>query len=66
MRHRAARRPHVPNPNRPDHRPERGRKLADNTNRDGGAERVADPAGQKSIAVALALRGHDAARSMTC
>ena len=36
-----------------------GKKLAYKANRDGVAERFADPAVQKSIAVDLALIGHD-------
>ena len=42
-----------------DHLPESGRKLADKTNRDGVAERVAEPAVQQRIDVDLALIGHD-------
>lgn len=39
----------------PDNRPESGQKLASRANRDGVAERVADPAVHKRIAVDLAL-----------
>ena len=46
---------HVQNTNRQYHLPAIGTKLADKTNRDGVAERCADPAVPQSIAVALAL-----------
>jgi transposase len=39
--------------------PDMGQKIAYKANRDGVAERFADPAVQKSIAVDLALIGHD-------
>ena len=48
---------HVPNTNSQYNLPAIGKKLAYKTNRDGVAERFADPAGQKSIAVDLALIG---------
>jgi len=38
--------------------PEIGKKIASKANRDGVAERCADPAGPQSIAVALALSAH--------
>jgi hypothetical protein len=38
-----------------------GTKLASQATRDGGAERFADPAGQKSLEVARALSGYDGA-----
>jgi hypothetical protein len=50
---------HLPQTNHQDNRPEMGKKLADKANRDGVAERCAAPAGQKSLAVALALIRHD-------
>ena len=59
MRTRAELLTHVPHTKSQDHRPEMGRKIADKTNRDGVAERLADPAVHKSIAVDLALIGHD-------
>jgi hypothetical protein len=46
---------HVHKTNSQYNLPAIGNKIAYNTNRDGVAERCADPAGQKSIAVALAL-----------
>jgi hypothetical protein len=60
-RPRAARRPHGQHTHSPSNRPERGRKSADNTHRDGGAARLAAPAGHHSIDVALARLGHAAA-----
>jgi transposase len=59
MRKRAALRTHVQNTTRQDNLPEMGRKIADKTTRAGVAERFAEPAVQQSIAVALALMGHD-------
>ena len=50
---------HLQNTHRPSHRPEIGKQIADQANRHGGAERFSDPAGQKRIAVDLALIGHD-------
>ena len=41
----------------PDNLPALGKKIAYKANRDGVAERVTDPAGQKSLAVDLALIG---------
>jgi hypothetical protein len=49
----------VPHTNRPSHLAAIGNNLADKANRDGVAERVADPAVQKSMAVDLALVSHD-------
>jgi transposase len=49
---------HIQNTNSPDTLPEMGKKLADTANRDGVAERCPDPAGQKSMAVDLALLGY--------
>jgi transposase len=46
---------HVHNTNSQDNLPAIGKKIADKTNRDGVAERCADPAVQKSIEVDLAL-----------
>ena len=59
MRNRAARLTHVQHTNSQYNLPEIGRKIAYKTNRDGVAERVAEPAVQKSIEVDLALIGHD-------
>ncbi len=59
MRKRAELLTHVQNTNSPYNLPEIGRKIASKTNRDGVAERFAEPAVQKSIAVDLALSGHD-------
>ena len=52
----------VHNTNSPYHLPALGTKIASKANRDGVAERCADPAVQKSIAVDLALVGYDDAR----
>jgi transposase len=57
MRQRAELLTHLQHTNRPYNRPEIGQKIADKANRDGMAERFPDPAGQKSIVVALALIG---------
>jgi transposase len=46
---------HVQNTNSQDNLPELGKNIADKANRDGVAERFADPAVQKSIEVDLAL-----------
>jgi len=54
-RQRGARLAHVHNTNRQDHLPAIGKKIASNANRDGVAERLADPAVHKSLAVDLAL-----------
>jgi transposase len=58
MRKRAELLTHVQNTNSPYNLPEIGRKIAYKTNRDGVAERFAEPAVQKSIEVDLALIGH--------
>jgi transposase len=58
MRRRAELLPHVQNTTRQYNLPEIGKKIADNANREGVAERFPDPAVQKSIAVDLALLGH--------
>lgn len=51
---------HVQHTNSPYNLPALGKKIAYPANRDGGAERFTDPAGQKSIAVALArIGGYD-------
>ena len=59
MRKRAELLAHVQNTNSQDNLPEIGKKLADKANRQGVAERFADPAVQKSIEVDLALIEHD-------
>ena len=59
MRTRAALLAHLPKTNRQDNLPQLGKKIADKANRDGVAERCADPAVQKSIEGDLALIGHD-------
>jgi transposase len=59
MRPRAERLTHSQNTNRQSNLPEMGKKLADKATRDGVAERLADPAVQKRIAVDLALIGQD-------
>jgi transposase len=46
---------HVQNTNSPYNLPAIGKTIAYKTNREGGAERFAEPAGQQSIEVALAL-----------
>jgi transposase len=48
----------IPQTTSPDTLPEMGKKIADKANRDGVAERLRDPAVQKSIAVDLALLAH--------
>ena len=58
MRKRAELLTHIQNTNSQYNLPEIGKKLAYKANRDGVAERVADPAVQKSIEVDLALIGH--------
>jgi transposase len=55
MRQRAALFAHVQKTHSQYHRPEIGKKIASKANREGIAERFADPAVQKSIAVDLAL-----------
>jgi transposase len=59
MRQRAALWTQVPQTNRQDHVPEIGKKSAYQANRSGVAERLADPAVPKSVAVALALLDYD-------
>jgi transposase len=59
MRKRAELLTHIQNTNSQYNLPEIGKKLADKANRDGVAERFSDPAVQKSLAVDLALIGHD-------
>jgi transposase len=49
---------HIQNTHRQDNLPEIGKKLAYKANRDGVADRVPDPAVQKSIEGDLALMGH--------
>ena len=51
---------HLQQTNRQDHLPAIGKKLADQANRDGGAERLPALAVPKSLAVALARINHDA------
>jgi len=58
MRKRAALLGHVQNTHRQYNLPEIGKKIAYKANRTGVAERVPDPAGQKSLEVALALIDH--------
>jgi transposase len=58
MRKRAALLTHVQNTQSQYNLPEIGKKIAYKANRAGVAERFADPAVQKSIAVDLALLGH--------
>jgi transposase len=58
MRKRAELLTHIQNTNSQYNLPEIGKKLAYKANRDGVAERFADPAVQKSIEVDLALIGH--------
>ena len=55
MRHRAALLAPVQHTHRPDNLPEIGQQIADNATRDGVAERLADPAGHKSVEVDWAL-----------
>jgi transposase len=50
---------HVQNTNRQDHLPAIGKKIASKANRDGVAERFADPAVPKSLEVDLALITYD-------
>ena len=58
-RKRAALLAHVHNTNRQDNLPEIGKKIAYKANRDGGAERFAEAAVQKTIEVDLALITYD-------
>jgi transposase len=55
LRQRAALLAHVHNTNSQYNLPEIGKKIADKANRAGVAERFSDPAGQKTLAVDLAL-----------
>jgi transposase len=59
MRKRAELLTHIQQTNSQYNLPEIGKKIASKANRDGVAERFPDPAVQKSIAVDLALIGHD-------
>jgi hypothetical protein len=59
MRQRAELLTHVQQTNSQYNLPEIGKKIAYKANRTGVAERVADPAVQKSIEVDLALIDHD-------
>jgi hypothetical protein len=59
--HRAELLTHIQHTKRQDHRPESGQKIAYQANRDAVAERCPDPAVPQSIAVALAVIGHDEA-----
>jgi transposase len=59
MHKRAALLGHLHNTKSQYNLPERGQKSADKAHRDGIAERLPAPAGQQSIAVALALIDHD-------
>src|SRR5947207_2511605 len=59
MRKRADLLAHIQQTNSQSHLPEIGKQIADKANRDGVAERFPDPAVQKSMAVDLALIGHD-------
>jgi len=59
VRTRAARLTHIQQTHRQYTLPEMGKKLASKANRDGVAERLADPAVQTSIAVDLALLSSD-------
>jgi transposase len=60
MRKRAERLAHVQHTNSQYNLPELGKKIASKTNRDGVAERFAEPAVHKTIEVALALITYDA------
>jgi transposase len=59
MRQRAELLTHIPNTHSQYNLPEIGKKIASKANRDGVAERFPAPAVPKSIAVDLALIGHD-------
>src|ERR687895_2620657 len=59
MRQRAELLAHVQHTNSPYNLPESGKKIAYTANRDGVAERFADPAVHKSIEVDLALITYD-------
>jgi hypothetical protein len=58
-RQRAARLAHLQNTHSQDKLPQLGQKMASKANRNGVAERLTDPAVQKSLAGVLALLGHD-------
>jgi transposase len=62
MRKRAALLTPIQQTTRQDHLPEIGQKIAYTAHRVGVADRFADPAGHKSLAVDLALIGHDDSR----
>ena len=53
---------HIQHTNRQSTRPEIGKTLADTANRDGGAERFPEPAGQQRLEGDLALLGDSAPR----
>jgi transposase len=59
LRQRAELLTHIQHTNSQDHLPDIGQKLADQAHRDGVAERFPAPAVHKSLAVDLALIGHD-------
>jgi hypothetical protein len=59
MRQRAALLAHLHNPTSPYTLPAIGKKIADKAHRDGVAERCPEPAVPPSLAVDLALMGHD-------
>jgi hypothetical protein len=59
MRPRAERRAHVQQTNSPDTLPGMGKHRASQANREGSAARLPEPAVQHSLAVDLALIGHD-------
>jgi hypothetical protein len=59
LRQRAERWAHIQQTTSQANRPEIGKKIASTANRDGGAERVPEPAVQQRMAVDLALMGHD-------
>ena len=59
MRQRAELLAHIHTTHRQYHLPEMGKKIAYKATRDGGAERFPEPAVPKSLAVDLALIGHD-------
>jgi hypothetical protein len=59
MRKRAAWLTHIQHTPSQYNLPEIGKKIADQVNRTGGAERFPDPAVQNSMAVALALLDRD-------
>ena len=61
-RKRAALRTHLHTTTSPDNLPELGKPIASTAHRAGVAERVADPAGHKRIAVDLAVIRHDDSR----